>query len=234
MPSVVGLDPKIYSDTLLPEYKEAQKPDLEGAKKSLADAGWTVSGGNLTKDGKAVPIALVLDNSNAVWMQLGQVIIDQWQKNLGIKAAWQPTPTQVFNDKAVLGDYAMFAAGGVSSGNYYQAYAQYSKGNLKPIGTKENVWGNYGRWSNKAMQDNVSKMSDFRSDDAEGLKPLIEAMQKAVAEDAPFIPAMTNTQNVLWTSAKWTGMPDPGATAYLPGIGGLNHPIETLLNLKPS
>ncbi|CAI9399324.1 ABC transporter substrate-binding protein [Aestuariimicrobium sp. T2.26MG-19.2B] len=234
VPSVTGLDPQVYSDTLLPDYKQAQKADVEGAKKALADAGWTVVDGHLSKGGKAHPIALVLDNSNQVWMQLGQVLIDQWMKALGVKVAWQPTPTQVFNDKAVKGEYDMFAAGGVSSGNYYQAFAQYSKSNWQPIGTKENVWGNYGRWQNKAMQDNVKKMSDFRSDDAEGLKPLIEAMQKAVADDAPFIPVMTNAQGVLWSSRKWTGFPEPGATAYLPGVGGVNHSILTLLNLKPA
>lgn len=232
VPSVVGLDTQVYKDTLLPDYAKAQAPDVEGAKKLLADAGWTITDGNLSKDGKTYPLELKVDNGNPTWMQLGQVYTDQWQKNLGLKVAWAPAPTQVFNKSASKGEYALFGSGGVSSGNYYQGYAQFSEYNWKPVG--EEPSGNYGRWKSKEMDEAVSAMSDFRPDDTGKLKPLLEQIQKSVAEDAPFIPVMTNTAPIMWSSRKWTGYPEPGRAASIPSVAGLNNTITTILNLTPS
>lgn len=234
VPSVVGLDTKVYADSLLPEFKEPHKGDVEKAKKTLADAGWTVVDGNLTKDGKAYPLSLNVDNGHPTWMQLGQVYTDQWQKALGIKVAWAPTPTQVFNKQAVLGNYTLFASGGIANGNYYQAYAQYSKGNLRPIGSDENVWGNYGRWANVDVQKATKAMQAIKPDDTDAMKPIAETIQKAVATEAPYIPAMTSTNNIMWSSRKWTGLPDPGTSPWIPAVGNLNATIDLVMALKPA
>ncbi|MGJ6981079.1 ABC transporter substrate-binding protein [Aestuariimicrobium soli] len=234
VPSVTGLDTKIYADTLKPEYAEPLKADVEAAKKELADAGWTVSGGNLTKDGKSYPLSLFLDNADQVMMQMGQVLIDQWTKALGVKVTWQPTPTTVFNDKGLSALYDMWVQGAVPGGNYYIAYGQYAKSLLRPPGTKEDVWGNNGRWDNKQIQDALALMKDTRTDDVDKLLPAYHAIQDAVAKDAPFIPLYTNGRNLMWSSRKWTGFPEPASSNYSPGVGGVNTAIATLLALKPA
>ncbi|MDO5735366.1 MAG: ABC transporter substrate-binding protein [Propionibacteriaceae bacterium] len=234
VPSVVGLDTVVYKNTLLPEFAEPLVADVDGAKKELEDAGYTIDAeGNLEKDGKTYPLELRIDNGNAIWMQLGQVFADQWKKNLGLTVGWMPTPTQVFNKESTLGNYAMFASGGISNGNYYQAYAQFSKSNLKEIGD-DVIYGNYGRWANETMFTDTKALSSIKVDDLDSVTPLAQEMQKAIAEEAPFIPAMTNTTPILWSSRKWTGFPEPGTAKYIPSATNLNNAIDTFMMLEPA
>jgi hypothetical protein len=84
------------------------------------------------------------------------------------------------------------------------------------------------------VPDAVSAMSDHRTDDPEHLKPLIDAIQKSVANDGPVIAAMTSTTPIMWSSRKWTGFAGPGKAASIPGVGGVTSTIPTILNLTPS
>ncbi|MDN5726247.1 MAG: ABC transporter substrate-binding protein, partial [Propionibacteriales bacterium] len=61
LPSITGLDPQLYAGWLLPGHEQAPKQDAAAAQQALADGGWTVEGGHLTKGGKAYPLSIMLN-----------------------------------------------------------------------------------------------------------------------------------------------------------------------------
>ena len=175
---------------------------------------------------------LHLDASFAEASMYGQILVNS-VFTLGLTVGWMPTPTQVFNKESTLGNYGLFASGGISNGNYYQAYAQFSKSNLKEVGD-DVIYGNYGRWANETMFTDTKALSSIKVDDLDAVTPLAQEMQKAIAAEAPFIPAMTNTTPILWSSRKWTGFPEPGTTKYIPSATNLNNAIDTFMMLEPA
>ncbi|SHE47499.1 peptide/nickel transport system substrate-binding protein [Litoreibacter ascidiaceicola] len=84
--------PEVYASTANDACKTQ---DMEGAKKVLADAGWTAGGdGILTKDGNRLSI-LYQTSTNAV-RQDAQALIKQWWNELGVEVELRNIDGSVF------------------------------------------------------------------------------------------------------------------------------------------
>jgi len=143
VPSVTGLNLDLYKSYLLPEYAKPLEPNVDKAKADLAAAGWTVEGGNLTKDGKSYPVRLFVNLGQATDIVVAPMIIDQWKKNLGIDVKYMPTPDTVFQAK--IHDYEMMVWTANLNGSPYNAFQGYSWKNLE-AGPQKLGYGNQGLW----------------------------------------------------------------------------------------
>lgn len=231
VPSVTGLNLDLYKNYLQPEYAKALEPDVAGAKAGLAKAGWTVENGNLTKDGKAFPLKLYVNLAQPVDVVAGPMIVDQWKKNLGIDVAYTPTPDTVFQAK--VHDYEMFIWTSNLNGSAYNAYQGYSWRNLEP-GPQKNGHGNQGMWKMpEAANTALGDLQKVPMGDTAKITELLHVIQKAVADEAPYLAYMSGGSGEMWSEKNWKGFPTvEGPENYRPSIGGYNNVGTTTMKLR--
>ena len=228
VPSVTGLDPVIYESMLAAEYKDSLKPDFEAAKKKLADAGWTVQNGNLAKDGKEYPLKLHIQNDNPAEMSTMPIVIDQWKKNLGVNVTFTPLPKEVFTPLQAKGECDMSLWTTNAAGGAFQAYTMYMHTKVYKLGN-EKADGNYGRWK---MPDaaNQALMSITRTpaDQADQITKHCQVIQKAVADECPYIPVQNNGVGGMYSTKKWSGLKPAADIDYFPKVDGYNNMVKTV------
>ena len=231
VPSVTGLNLDLYKSYLLPEYAQPLAPNVEKAKADLAAAGFTVVGGNLTKDGKAYPLRLFVNLDQPTDIVVAPMIIDQWKKNLGINVTYMPTPDTIFQAK--IHDYEMAVWTANLNGSPYNAYQGYSWANLAP-GPQKNGYGNQGMWKMpKEANDALMALQAVPMEETAKITSLLQVIQKAVAEGAPYLSYMSGGSGEMWTVKNWTGFPSvEGDFNYRSSIGGYNNVGITTMALK--
>lgn len=234
VPSVTGLDPTIYASMLKPEYKDAMKPDVEGAKKALADAGWTVTNGNLAKDGKEYPLTLAIQNDNPVEMATMPVVVDMWKKNLGITVKFTPLPKEVFGPEQAKGKYPLSLWTTNAAGGVFQAFTMYMHTKIYKLGD-EKADGNYGRYKlPDDANEAITGLVKVPQDDVAEITKRCQTLQDAIAKDIPYIPIQSNGAGALFTSKKWKALPKPEDADYFPRMGGYNNMVCTVMNFEPA
>lgn len=235
VPSVTGLDTVIYENQLKDEFKKPMAPDVEGAKKALKDAGWTVSkNGHLEKDGKEYPLKLHIQNDNPAEMTTMPIVVDQWAKNLGIKVAFTPLPKDVFGPAQSKGDYELSLWTTNAAGGAFQAFTMYMHSKIYKLGD-EKADGNYGRWkmpdaAGKAIMD----LTKTPLKDTGKIKELCQTLQQAVADEAPYIPVQSNGSGGMFSTKKWSGLKSPKDADYFPKVGGYVNMVKTVADFKPT
>ena len=234
VPSVTGLNLELYKDALLPEYAMPLTPNVEQAKADLASAGWSVVGGNLSKDGKAYPVRLFVNLEQPADIVVAPMIIAQWKKNLGIDVAYMPTPDTVFQAK--IHDYEMMVWTANLNGSAYNAFQGYSWKNLEAVPQK-NGYGNQGLWKMpKEGNDALAALQALPRGNTAEINVQLQIIQKAVAEGAPYLSYMSGGSGEMWTTKNFTGFPTmkDDAFDYRSSIGGYNNVAMTTAALKPA
>ncbi|MCU6480273.1 ABC transporter substrate-binding protein [Arthrobacter sp. A2-55] len=232
VPSVTGLNLDLYKSYLLPEYAKPLEPNVDKAKADLAAAGWTVEGGNLTKDGKSYPVRLFVNLGQATDIVVAPMIIDQWKKNLGIDVKYMPTPDTVFQAK--IHDYEMMVWTANLNGSPYNAFQGYSWKNLE-AGPQKLGYGNQGLWKMpKEANDALAALQALPMQNIAEITTQLQIIQKAVAEGAPYLSYMSGGSGEMWTTKNWKGFPSmkDEAVNYRSSIGGYNNAAITTINLE--
>lgn len=201
--SPTTMDPKIFGDKVAEEYREPHTQDREAAKKYLADAGYTVEGGKLTKDGTTYDISFKTVADYVNWATWSDGIKAQLNDVLGLDVPILKIPDAQIWEQYATGEYD-FGMTWIGGGPRISAvYADYHSKNFVPIG--EEALGNTGRVNNPEL-DRLLDESRLEFDD-DKLTELGYQMQKIVVEEcycAPFNPSASFLEA---SGANWEGFP---------------------------
>ncbi|MGP5673507.1 ABC transporter substrate-binding protein [Brachybacterium alimentarium] len=235
VPSITGLDTGIYETMLKDEFKAPMTPDVDAAKKELADAGWTVNdNGNLEKDGEEFPLKLHIQNDNPAEMTTMPIIVDQWLKNLGLDIAFTPLPPDVFGPAQAKGDYELSLWTTNAAGGAFQAFTMYKRSKLFDVGD-DTADGNYGRWEMPdEAEEAIVAITTTPPDDVDAIIGYCQVLQQAVADDAPYIPVQSNGAGGMFTTKKWSGLKEATEIDYFPRVDGYNNMIRTVSDAAPT
>ena len=235
VPSISGLDTGIYAMMLKDEFKDPMTPDVEAAKKELADAGWTVNeAGNLEKDGEEFPLKLHIQNDNPAEMTTMPIVVDQWSTNLGLKIDFTPLPPDVFGPAQAKGDYELSLWTTNAAGGAFQAYTMYMRSKLYEVGD-ETADGNYGRWEmSDEANDAIMAITQTPPDQVDTIIEHCQVLQQAVADDAPYIPVQSNGAGGMFTTKQWSGLEQAEEIDYFPRVDGYNNMIRTIADFTPT
>lgn len=227
-----GLEPEVYKDYMAPECK-IQEVDAEGAKKALADGGWTVEGGNLTKGGKSYPVTLKVVQEYTNWMAFSKGMQDMWKTNLGVDVKVNALPEENYDPPLNEGDYdmALYWTGG-SNGLYSVFSDQLDPASYKPIG-KDAQWVNQSRWKDQGTAPMLEGLQTTVGDAAKQKEYGLQ-LQKVVLEQVPFSPLFTGDWFIDLNVAKWTNWPEAGKSEFTPHAGHGPDFVLSLKNLKPA
>lgn len=236
LPNYAGVDPVINESLQQPEFSEPIAMDVEGAKASLEESGWTVNAaGNLEKDGTEHPLSLQIQNDNATFMVTMPIVVANWKDNLGITVTFDPKPKDVMDTILSTGDFDMVATGLGYPGSPWSNYTMYDQP-IKPIEEETNN-GNWGRWAwgdeaEEKMQILVSTLNRPETQDqiAEG----VQGVQQAFLEQAPHAPVQGGGTGVMYSTMNWTGFPAPADVDYFPRVGGMGNLTHLLMEIKPA
>lgn len=232
IPTAAGLSPTFFNGLLLSGYEDSIKPDVEGAKKTLEDAGWSIEDGKLVKDGESYALKLWVNLDQGLDVVVSPMICEQWKSNLGLDVEYSPTSDTIF--QADYKGYDMFLWNTNLSGSPYNAFQAYSWRNLEED-RQEMDYGNRGLWkAPEVFQNGLTELQKTSPTDIDLIRPTFESMQEAVVEDAPYLGVIEGGQGVMWTVKNWTGWPKSGESDYRPQVTQLNNFPMTVMNLEPA
>ncbi|MFI6797366.1 ABC transporter substrate-binding protein [Streptosporangium canum] len=227
-----GLEPQVYAEFMAPECKP-QPLDVEGAKKALADGGWTVEDGRLAKDGKTYPLSVKVVQEYANWMAYGKGMQDQWKSNLGLDVKVMAIPEENYDPQLNEGDYDMALYWTGNSNGLYSVFAdQLDSDKYKPIG-KDAQYQNQSRWKDTSTTPLLDRLRDTVGDPA-AQKEAGYQLQKVVLDQVPFSPMFTADWFVEMNQSRWAGWPETGETDHVPHSALGPDIVMTLKGLKPA
>ncbi|WP_084707776.1 ABC transporter substrate-binding protein [Aestuariimicrobium kwangyangense] len=206
LPSIspTGLDPQIWGDWVKPSLTEPHRADTEAAKKTLADAGWTVQGGNLTKDGKSYPISYktVADYTN--WSTWADGVKDQLKTVLGIDIKVLKVPDAQIWEQYNKGEFDMGMTWVASGTHMGFVYSDLDSKQAMPVG--EEASANPGRVKDPELDALLAK-AQAETDEAK-LKELGYQIQQLVVDKAYIGPVNPGANFIEMSGKNWTGLPD--------------------------
>ncbi|MEU9356791.1 ABC transporter substrate-binding protein [Streptomyces sp. NPDC048301] len=217
---------------LAPEYKSATTaPDVAGAKKVLADAGFKLSGGVL-KDPSGNPVTLTFTDP-AGWNDYitGLSIIKDNIKQLGIEAKVKTQTAEAWGTDVATGNFDATLHWTNSGATPYDMYQNImDEAILQPIGKSSQV-GNFGRFKSPEATAALREYANA-TEDATRTKAM-NTLQKIMVEQAPVIPTAAAPIGAEYSTKNWVGWPteqDPYAAPQHTQPDAL----EVVLNLKPA
>ncbi|MER7724339.1 ABC transporter substrate-binding protein [Streptomyces sp. NPDC096323] len=217
---------------LAPEYKGATiKPDVEGAKKVLEKAGFTLSGGVL-KDPGGKPVKLTFTDP-AGWNDYitGLAIIKDNIKKLGIEAKVKTQTAEAWGADVANGNFDATLHWTNSGATPYDMYQNIMDGALlQPIG-KASQLGNFGRFKNTEATEALKDFAGATTDEARATA--MNTLQKIMVEQAPVIPTAAAPIGAEYSTKNWVGWPTE-ANPYADPQHTQPSSLEVVLNLKPS
>lgn len=217
---------------IAPEYKSATtKPDVEGAKKVLEEAGFTLNGGVL-KDpsGKAVKLTLT---DPAGWNDYitGLAIIKDNIKKIGIEAKVKTQTADAWTADVANGNFDATLHWTNSGATPYDMYQNIMDGALlQPIG-KPSQQGNFGRFKSTEATEALKDFASATTDTAR--TAAMNALQKIMVEQAPMIPTAAAPIGAEYSTKNWVGWPTE-ADPYADPQHTQRSALEVVLKLKPS
>ncbi|MEV6262758.1 ABC transporter substrate-binding protein [Streptomyces sp. NPDC051784] len=217
---------------LAPEYKSATTaPDVAGAKKVLAEAGFKLSGGVL-KDPSGKPVTLTFTDP-AGWNDYitGLSIIKDNIKQLGIEAKVKTQTAEAWGTDVATGNFDATLHWTNSGATPYDMYQNImDEAILQPIGKSSQV-GNFGRFKSPEATAALREYANA-TEDATRTKAM-NTLQKIMVEQAPVIPTAAAPIGAEYSTKNWVGWPteqDPYAAPQHTQPDAL----EVVLNLKPA
>ncbi|MDK1472037.1 ABC transporter substrate-binding protein [Streptomyces sp. 549] len=217
---------------LAPEYKDATtKVDVEGAKKLLKDAGFTLSGGTL-KDPGGKPVTMTLTDP-AGWNDYitGLSIIKDNVKKIGIEAKVKTQTAEAWTSDVSNGEFDATLHWTNSGATPYDMYQNIMDGELlQPIG-KSAPLGNFGRFDSKEATKALKEYANATTDDVR--TEALNTLQKIMVEEAPMVPTAAAPIGAEYSTKNWTGWPTE-ANPYAPPQPTQPNALDVVLNLKPA
>ncbi|QCW79515.1 ABC transporter substrate-binding protein [Streptomyces sp. S6] len=217
---------------LAPEYQGANtKPDVPGAKKLLAEAGFTLEGGVL-KDPSGKPVTLTFTDP-AGWNDYitGLAIIKDNIKQLGIEAKVKTQTAEAWGVDVANGNFDATLHWTNSGATPYDMYQNVMDGAiLQPIG-KSSQLGNFGRFKNDEATAALKEYANAK-DEPTRTKALY-TVQKIFVEQAPMIPTAAAPIGAEYSTKNWIGWPTE-ANPYAPPQHTQPSALEIVLNLTPA
>ena len=184
---------------------EGIAPDLEGAKKVLADAGYTLNGGNLQKDGKDVTLRVITYGAHGALLPTFAEAMQDVLKELGIQTDISLNDYSVHTDLLGAGDFD------IALSSYIMAPAvdpQYFADILFKTGANYN----YGKYSN-AEVDKLVEALDAEFDPAKRVELALK-MQELIVADCPWL-CLGHLAFQVVGNAKVTGYETQATELYL-------------------
>ena len=230
IPSLAGLDPQMYDGLLLPGYDKAYTQDPEAAKKALAKGGWTVKKGQLSKGGKTYPLDLLVNLDQEEHVVAAPILIDFWKQVLGLDVKQSGRADQVFQKE--IHDHSLAIWNCNLNGSAYNAFQAYSHANLSDEAQK-NGGGNQGKWKAPAsVEDALTVLKATSPADTDAIKKELLIIQRAVVEEAPYVPFLPGGGGVMTSRKNWTSWPRFGESDYPPfSASTYNNINQTVLHL---
>ncbi|MEV7948409.1 ABC transporter substrate-binding protein [Streptomyces rubiginosohelvolus] len=217
---------------LAPEYEDATtKPDVAGAKKVLAEAGFELSGGVL-KDPSGKPVTLTFTDP-AGWNDYitGLAIIKDNIKEIGIEAKVKTQTAEAWGTDVANGNFDATLHWTNSGATPYDMYQNIMDGAIaQPIG-KSSQAGNFGRFKSPEATAALKEYANATTDAAR--TKALNTLQKIFVEQAPMIPTAAAPIGAEFSTKNWIGWPSE-ANPYAPPQHTQRTALEIVLNLKPS
>ena len=224
-----GLVDEIYEEWIAPEYRGVvQEVDEDAAKAALAASGYDVVDGALVKDGQSFTPRLSF-NQDFGWNAYADIMINSWQKVLGITVAPAGAPGATLYDQQKTGDFDLTIATTGGAG-VYGVYSFLDSRYAEPIGTSAAT--NIGRWNDPETDEILAGMT--QAADVETMKSLALEMQKIVVDEVPFTPLYNSYWFVDVNASNWTGWPTPEDFTAVPFPSLGPDTVLTLLSLEPA
>jgi peptide/nickel transport system substrate-binding protein len=229
--SVTGLPSPAGDAYITADFKgKNHAVDVEGAKKLLTDAGFTLAG-NTLKDptGKAVTLTLTDPAGWSDYQTSLEILKDNLSK-IGIVATVDKANQDAWFKNVEEGNFdATFrwTNGGATPYDIYQTVMDGAV--LKPIGTAS-PQGNFGRFNNAAATAALKEYANATDDAAR--TTAMTTLQKIFVEQVPMIPVGADNVGAAYSSKNWTGWPDDSDP-----YGALQptqpSALDVVLHLKP-
>lgn len=224
-----GLVDEIYEEWIAPEYRGVvQEVDEDAAKAALAASGYEVVDGALVKDGQTFTPRLSF-NQDFGWNAYADIMINSWQKVLGISVAPAGAPGATLYDQQKTGEFDLTIATTGGAG-VYGVYSFLDSRYAEPIGTSAAT--NIGRWNDPETDEILTGMT--QASDVETMKSLALDMQKIVVDEVPFTPLYNSYWFVDVNASNWTGWPTPEDFTAVPFPSLGPDTVLTLLSLEPA
>ncbi len=185
--------------------------DVAAGQALIEAAGYAMGGsGFYEKDGAALTVDILVNNSTAEYTRTTDVIVEQL-RNAGIDATSQPLTGQTWDDS-------------VNNGNFTAAYNWDSCGSVNepwnsmnrftarfvvPVGERSPGGNNWVRWNTEgtaAYSAIVDQIGQLPLGDPQIVDMVVEAYSYINAE-TPFIPLVQASKLVPFDTTYWTGWP---------------------------
>ncbi|WP_460395680.1 ABC transporter substrate-binding protein [Actinophytocola sediminis] len=224
-----GLAEQVYGDWLKSDYRGTDPAvDLTGARKALADGGFTVQDGALVKDGRSFTPTLSF-NQDYGWGAYADIIVSSWQQTFGLTVKTVGVPSVNLYEQQQLGEFDLTVAE-IGGPGVFATYAGFNSVYRKPLGQKAPA--NFGRFDNGDLDAAIQAMAS--TDDQAKLKDLAQDAQTVVVEQVPFAPIYNSYWFININSTRWGGWPAPDDFDRVPFPDLGPDATRTLLGLTPT
>ncbi|BBH63770.1 peptide ABC transporter substrate-binding protein [Actinoplanes sp. OR16] len=230
--SVTGLPEGAGDAYIADEYKgKTFSVDVEGAKKLLADSGYTLDGTTL-KDKSGKPVTIKLTDP-APWSdyQTSLEIIKSNLAEIGIAATVEKPNQNVWDANVQKGDFEATMRWTNGGSTPFDIYQTVMDGDLmKPIGTAAQQ-GNFGRFDSPEATAALKAYSNATDEAAR--KTALATIQKIFVEQAPMLPVGADNVGAAYSTKNWVGWPTD-ADSYAPAQPTQAAALQVVLKLQPA
>lgn len=202
-----GRDDDWMADGIEKEIPDA--PDVDGAKKVMEDAGYTLgSDGIYAKDGERASFNMV---SVEGWSDANAAsdLVVAHAKEAGIEVKHETVTLDQYTDMRLTGDFQMVysALFGTPFSDPFTMYRNnFSTPYTQPVGTSlETGQTNMARYSNPTVDENVVKAA--QTNDEAAKKAAYAEIQKQIGEDMPYIPMFHGGSQSFFNVTNFDGWP---------------------------
>ncbi|MFZ1381561.1 MAG: ABC transporter substrate-binding protein [Scrofimicrobium sp.] len=196
-----------------------QTADVDGAKKILEDAGWTLgSDGIYEKDGEKLSLTLTSVDGWTDYNDTGKLIEEQ-TKAAGIEVVASTVSWQEYSDSRQAGEFELVIGGmdGTPVADPFMLYRDwFTTEKTSPVGQQLPVssWG-IARYSNPDVDAAV--LASSQTNDTDERLAQYAIVQENIVRDLPYIPININATQTFFDDKNFTGWPtEDNLYAYPP------------------
>lgn len=230
--SVTGIPTPAGQSFISAQYQNQKfNVDVEGAKKTLADAGYRLSGNTLLDpSGKPVTITLTDPAGWSDYMTDLEIIKDNLA-TIGITATVDKANEDAWTKNIDTGNFQAAMHWTNNGATPYDMYENMVDGALyKPVGTA-GVNGNYGRYRNDAATAALAQYANA-TDDA-GRSAALSTLEQIMVQQMPVIITSAGNLGGEYSTKHWTGWPDD-QNPYATGQPTKVTALDVVLHLTPA
>lgn len=211
--NVSGMNYDIFAEVASPEFEGLiATTNAEAATAALAESGYSVENGQLTKDGQSFPLELKMPQGNTNWVTWARGFAEQVSATLGLDVAQSPISDESFWPMLETGDFTValgFVGGGLGA---FAAFSALASEHALPVG--ESTPMNQFRYQNAEVDEALERLK--LTDDTAEIAGICELIQTRVVEDVPYYPLADAAWFLAYTENRWTNWPDPDDREIVP------------------